>query len=346
MRVGAHIGVDVLTRHLPAPLRKAVALFNLGLIGAFLAALLWYGVELTFVSVDRRFMTTYLSFAFATEAAPFGVALLLLSTTGRIASLFRGDPVAGEGKGDDQDEGRDESGTSMGTPGADPPPPEMTMRPPGAARQWAGDGRDRGRTGMILITLIFQVLLLIGMPLGFAIGIAGFTFFVTDPNFPASISAQRIISSTQSFPPLAVPLFVLAGHLMNATGITRRRARLRYPPTLPRPPRPRVSRHCRRIPPNPRGTPAEARLPASFPMKRVSAAAFPGHGATAVSEAADRTGSSVADQGCPVEFDEVVCFERRDDSFQVVPEQPLELCIADISGGNQKELVRFVPKQE
>ena len=75
---------------------------------------------------------------------------------------------------------------------------------------------------MILLALTFVVLLLIGMPLGFAIGIAGFTFFLLDPNFPISISAQRIVSSTQSFPLLAVPLFVLAGHLMNATGITRR----------------------------------------------------------------------------------------------------------------------------
>ena len=75
---------------------------------------------------------------------------------------------------------------------------------------------------MIHITAIFLVLLLIGMPLGFAIGIAGFTFFLTDPNFAVSISSQRIISSTQSFSLLAVPLFVLAGHLMNATGITRR----------------------------------------------------------------------------------------------------------------------------
>lgn len=75
---------------------------------------------------------------------------------------------------------------------------------------------------MILLAATFVVLLLIGMPLGFAIGIAGFTFFLLDPNFPVSISAQRIVSSTQSFPLLAVPLFVLAGHLMNATGITRR----------------------------------------------------------------------------------------------------------------------------
>ena len=90
MRAGAHIGVDLLTRNLPPRIRQAVALFNLGLIAAFLAALLWYGIELTFVSVDRRFMTTNLSFAFATVAAPLGAALLLLTTVGRISAVLRG----------------------------------------------------------------------------------------------------------------------------------------------------------------------------------------------------------------------------------------------------------------
>jgi TRAP-type C4-dicarboxylate transport system permease large subunit len=33
---------------------------------------------------------------------------------------------------------------------------------------------------------------------------------------------QKIITATQSFPLLAVPLFVFAGHLMNASGITSR----------------------------------------------------------------------------------------------------------------------------
>ena len=108
MRAGAHIGVDVLTRHLPPRLRKAVDLFNLGLIAAFLAALLWYGVELTFVSVDRRFMTTNLSFAFATVAAPLGAALLLLTTTGRFVAVLRGAADDGE------DGGNDPEGSSNG----------------------------------------------------------------------------------------------------------------------------------------------------------------------------------------------------------------------------------------
>ena len=119
MRAGAHIGVDVLTRHLPPRLRRAVALFNLGLIAAFLAALLWYGVELTFVSVDRRFMTTNLSFAFATVAAPLGAALLLASTVGRAAAVLRGgvddDEGGGEERGGEEEHGEGRGGGANGS---------------------------------------------------------------------------------------------------------------------------------------------------------------------------------------------------------------------------------------
>jgi len=115
MRAGAHIGVDVLTRNLPPRIRQAVAVFNLGLIAAFLAALLWYGVELTFVSVDRRFMTTNLSFAFATVAAPLGAALLLLTTLGRLTVVLRRGKGDGAGGGEGHPDGQGEG--SGGEPG-------------------------------------------------------------------------------------------------------------------------------------------------------------------------------------------------------------------------------------
>lgn len=119
MRAGAHIGVDVLTRHLPPRLRRAVAVFNLGLIAAFLAALLWHGIELTFVSVDRRFMTTNLSFAFATVAAPLGAALLLATTVGRIAAALRGGAAGGDegGGGEEHGQGRGAGGRGEGRGG-------------------------------------------------------------------------------------------------------------------------------------------------------------------------------------------------------------------------------------
>ena len=75
---------------------------------------------------------------------------------------------------------------------------------------------------MALVGILFLILLLLGMPLAFTIGIASLVFFYFEPNLPFAIGVQRMISSTQSFPLLAVPFFVLAGNLMNATGITNR----------------------------------------------------------------------------------------------------------------------------
>ena len=75
---------------------------------------------------------------------------------------------------------------------------------------------------MLLISIVFVVFMVAGMPVAFATGIAGFVFFVMDAGMPLSIAVQKIASMSQSFPLLAVPFFVLAGHLMNASGITDR----------------------------------------------------------------------------------------------------------------------------
>ncbi len=76
-----------------------------------------------------------------------------------------------------------------------------------------------------ILTLIFLGLMFLGMPVAFAIGISAFMFYLLGP-VPASISVQKIVSVTQSFPLLAVPLFVFAGHLMNESGITNRLIKL------------------------------------------------------------------------------------------------------------------------
>jgi len=75
---------------------------------------------------------------------------------------------------------------------------------------------------MLLISIVFVVLMVAGMPVAFATGIAGFVFFVFDAGMPLSVGVQKIASMSQSFPLLAVPFFVLAGHLMNESGITDR----------------------------------------------------------------------------------------------------------------------------
>jgi tripartite ATP-independent transporter DctM subunit len=75
---------------------------------------------------------------------------------------------------------------------------------------------------MLLLTILFFVLMFMGMPVSFAIGLAGFSFFLLSETIPVSIAVQQIATQSQSFPLLAVPFFVLAGHMMNKTGITTR----------------------------------------------------------------------------------------------------------------------------
>lgn len=74
---------------------------------------------------------------------------------------------------------------------------------------------------MIYLGITFIVLLAIGVPVAFTVGISALVFFVTQ-GVPVQIVVQRMVSSTQSFSLLAVPFFVLAGNLMNETGITSR----------------------------------------------------------------------------------------------------------------------------
>jgi TRAP-type transport system large permease protein len=75
---------------------------------------------------------------------------------------------------------------------------------------------------MTLVVLAFVLLLLMGMPVAFAIAGAAAVFFFQNPDLPFTIPAQQTITQTQNFALLAVPLFILAGNLMNHTGLTRR----------------------------------------------------------------------------------------------------------------------------
>lgn len=75
---------------------------------------------------------------------------------------------------------------------------------------------------MLWVLVAFTVFLLMGMPVAFAIGISGCVFFLQHPELPSTIPIQLTISETQNFALLAVPLFILAGNVMNNAGITHR----------------------------------------------------------------------------------------------------------------------------
>lgn len=75
---------------------------------------------------------------------------------------------------------------------------------------------------MILVAIVFVVLLIMGLPVAFVMGAAGAVFFMQHPELPFTQPAQQTISQTQNFLLLAVPLFILAGSLLNHSGITSR----------------------------------------------------------------------------------------------------------------------------
>jgi tripartite ATP-independent transporter DctM subunit len=73
---------------------------------------------------------------------------------------------------------------------------------------------------MLIVAIAFVVLVVIGMPVAFAIGISGALFFVQHPELPFTIPVQVTVSQTQNFALLAIPLFIMAGNVMNRSGIT------------------------------------------------------------------------------------------------------------------------------
>ncbi|HEY0919218.1 TRAP transporter large permease [Devosia sp.] len=73
-----------------------------------------------------------------------------------------------------------------------------------------------------LVAIAFVVLLALGVPIGLILLALSLIYVLLEPAIMDVVFAQRLISGTQSFPLLAVPLFILTGELMNISGITRR----------------------------------------------------------------------------------------------------------------------------
>jgi tripartite ATP-independent transporter DctM subunit len=73
----------------------------------------------------------------------------------------------------------------------------------------------------MLITALFVGLLALGVPIIFVLGVSGLVY-VYLADLPLVLVPQRIFVGLNSFLVLSVPLFILAGNIMNASGITER----------------------------------------------------------------------------------------------------------------------------
>jgi C4-dicarboxylate transporter DctM subunit len=79
---------------------------------------------------------------------------------------------------------------------------------------------------MITITIAaFVIFLILAVPVAFAVGMAGFLGLWWSGEYPLAIIIQQIFLTADSFILLAIPLFVLAGALMETGGIAVRLVR-------------------------------------------------------------------------------------------------------------------------
>jgi TRAP-type transport system small permease protein len=101
MRQNRHISIDIVTRYLPDRVRQMLETVWLVVIAIFLGLIIYYGIRLTLLNLERPLGDTPLSYALVTGAVPVGCALLLISTlvrlygrlTGRAAETVGGSPL-------------------------------------------------------------------------------------------------------------------------------------------------------------------------------------------------------------------------------------------------------------
>lgn len=79
---------------------------------------------------------------------------------------------------------------------------------------------------IVILSLGFVALFVAGVPIVFAMLAASIGAITFSGSLPAELIAQRVVSGLDSFPFLAIPMFVLAGMIMEESGIAARLCRL------------------------------------------------------------------------------------------------------------------------
>lgn len=74
---------------------------------------------------------------------------------------------------------------------------------------------------IILLFVVLFTLLVIGVPVAVALGLSSLLFILLD-GMPSLVVLHNMVNGINSFPLIAIPFFILAGHLMNTAGITNK----------------------------------------------------------------------------------------------------------------------------
>lgn len=74
----------------------------------------------------------------------------------------------------------------------------------------------------VTIFIAFAILLILTVPIGIALGLSAMIAIILNGSIPVEFIMKELTTSTNSFPLLAIPFFILAGEIMGKGGISKR----------------------------------------------------------------------------------------------------------------------------
>jgi tripartite ATP-independent transporter DctM subunit len=71
------------------------------------------------------------------------------------------------------------------------------------------------------LLILFFILIFLGVPIAISLGATGAIWLISEASIPDVVLATKIFASTDSFALMAIPFFMMAGEIMDRTGITQ-----------------------------------------------------------------------------------------------------------------------------
>ena len=225
VRKGEHLSMDVVVRLFPARVKRVLAVFVALIVVTFGLYLLWFGSELVQRTMRQTFSATKLPIGLMYLGLPLGGFLIAFYSGINLVKVWR-----------NRLENIDDNIDNVLT----------TERPESVQA-----GRWIMRVSLLVIAVVliggtvslfgwetlatpvgvllggFALLLVLGVPIAMALGVASLATVLSFPLFggralPPLIVAQRMANGINSTPLLAIPFFILAGQIMAEGGIAQR----------------------------------------------------------------------------------------------------------------------------
>ena len=192
----AHLGVDSLVVRLPASVRETLRHAVTVLVALFAGMLVWQGAALVPAMATQRSPSMGISLMYVFAAIPVAGAIMLALQIRELARAWAS------------------PGLRLG----------VVLVAAGTVAVVLTGRLVQVSSSMAVIALIGTLVFLIAVhtPIAFAVGAACVTYVLLVGQLPLIVVPHRMIGGMDSFLLLALPLFVLAGDLMNTGGITER----------------------------------------------------------------------------------------------------------------------------